>query len=86
MSIDREKLVGLSLGTLFGVCGFYYTNYEKHGRYSIGVDKISEFMGILLFYVAAVLSSELVSTVLLQMIAAWHIANAVYYWDETPWL
>lgn len=83
--IDDQKRIGLIIGTLAGMSGFYYANSSDLGRYQIGVGRFSEISGLLLFFVAALFSREWMSIILLQTIVAWHLTCTIHYWDETEW-
>jgi uncharacterized membrane protein len=86
MLIEQNKIIALIVGTIAGVLGFYFTNHEDNGPYSIGIGKVSELIGILIFFTGAAISNEPISVGLMQMIVGWHITNFVYYRGETDWL
>lgn len=91
MTKNREKIthynriISIIVGSILGIGGFFYANHKKHGLYNIGVNKISELIGIIIFQTVAINSNEEASIGLLQMIAMWHLTSLIYYWKQIKW-
>ena len=80
-----NRVISIMTGSILGMGGFFYANHKKHGVYSIGINKISEVIVIIIFQIAAINSKEKVSIGLLQTIAIWHLTCLTYYYKQSNW-
>jgi hypothetical protein len=73
--MKTEKVVALSGGTVIGAVGYLYADHAADGGYSIGLNVYEELFIVALFALAAAKSNEPLPILLLQIIAAWHVAS-----------